>query len=110
MPTMQIFGRVLLALLFLVLLWLIYTVLPTKKNRAAWRKSTATHRHYKGGYYKVIQYHVRHTETREYMVVYQHVWPHEPGEWQARPAENFLGYTADGQRRFEPLGERPRLE
>jgi hypothetical protein len=91
------------ALVLVFLIWLAWFVFPTKKRAAERRKATATHRHYKGGYYRVINLHVRHTETRELMVVYQHVYPHGPGEWQARPADLFFGTLEDGRPRFEEL-------
>lgn len=61
----------------------------------------ATHRHYKGGLYRVVGT-ARHSETLEPMVVYEHLWPHEPGLW-VRPAEMFHGKLEDGRVRFTPL-------
>ncbi len=61
----------------------------------------ATHRHFKGGLYRYLG-EARHSETQEAMVVYEHLWPREPG-WYVRPAEMFHGVTADGVVRFAPL-------
>ena len=47
-------------------------------------KALATHRHYKGGLYRVIGV-ARHCETEETMIVYEHLWPHERGLWVRRP-------------------------
>lgn len=62
----------------------------------------ATHRHYKGGLYRVISDDVSHTETNERLVVYEHLWPHEKSV-KARPYDNFTATLEDGRRRFEPL-------
>jgi hypothetical protein len=61
----------------------------------------ATHRHYKGGLYRVIGV-ARHSETEEPMIVYEHLWPHDHGLW-VRPAELFNGTLADGSPRFKAL-------
>jgi hypothetical protein len=61
----------------------------------------ATHRHYKGGLYRVIGV-ARHSETEEAMIVYEHLWPHEHGLW-ARPAAMFNGTLEDGSPRFQAL-------
>jgi hypothetical protein len=61
----------------------------------------ATHRHYKGGLYRVVGV-ARHSETLESMIVYEHVWPHERGLW-VRPADMFHGVLDDGTVRFKPL-------
>jgi hypothetical protein len=61
----------------------------------------ATHRHYKGGLYRLLG-EARHSETGETMVVYEHLWPHARGLW-VRPAELFHGTLADGSPRFRPL-------
>ena len=61
----------------------------------------ATHRHYKGGLYRVIGV-ARHSETEESMIVYEHLWPHERGLW-VRPAAMFNETLADGTPRFKPL-------
>lgn len=58
-----------------------------------------THRHYKGGLYRLLHAECRHSETEERLVIYQgadcRVW--------ARPWEMFYGNIEDGRRRFEPL-------
>jgi hypothetical protein len=61
----------------------------------------ATHRHYKGGLYRVIGV-ARHSETEEPMIVYEHLWPHDHG-LRVRPAELFNGTLADGSPRFQAL-------
>ena len=55
----------------------------------------ATHRHYKGGLYRLMYENVINTETSELMVIYQHVWPHEPKIY-ARPQSNFYSRTQEG--------------
>lgn len=62
----------------------------------------ATHRHFKGGLYRYLG-EALHSETREPMVVYEHLWPHARGLW-VRPASVFHGDRPEGGRRFEPLG------
>ncbi len=61
----------------------------------------ATHRHYKGGLYRMVDT-ARHSETLEPMVVYEHLWPHDRGLW-VRPADMFHGLLDDGTVRFQPL-------
>jgi thioredoxin 1 len=61
----------------------------------------ATHRHYKGGLYRVIGTAL-HTETKEKLVVYEHVFPHEKALY-VRPADMFYGNLEDGSLRFTPL-------
>jgi thioredoxin 1 len=61
----------------------------------------ASHRHYKGGYYRVIGTAL-HTETKETMVVYEHLFPHEKALY-VRPADMFYGNLEDGTVRFAPI-------
>ncbi|MBB5190934.1 hypothetical protein HNQ50_001657 [Silvimonas terrae] len=61
----------------------------------------ATHRHYKGGLYRVVGL-ARHSETLESMTVYEHLWPHEQGLW-VRPTDMFNGKLDDGRDRFAVL-------
>lgn len=61
----------------------------------------ATHRHYKGGLYRVVGT-AKHSETLEPMTVYEHLWPNPPGLW-VRPADMFHGRLEDGSVRFTPL-------
>ncbi len=61
----------------------------------------ATHRHYKGGLYRVIDV-ARHSETEEAMIVYEHLWPHDHGLW-VRPAALFNGTLENGSPRFQAL-------
>lgn len=56
--------------------------------------------HYKGGIYRLVQRDVRHSETLETGVLYEHLWPHDHGFW-FRPAELFFGTLADGSPRFK---------
>lgn len=61
----------------------------------------ATHRHYKGGLYRVVGTAL-HTETQETLVVYEHVWPHEQRLF-VRPIEMFNEALPDGTPRFRAL-------
>ncbi|KVN12868.1 MULTISPECIES: DUF1653 domain-containing protein [unclassified Burkholderia] len=63
----------------------------------------ATHRHYKGGLYRVIGV-ARHSETEERLVVYEQLWPKERSLW-VRPAAMFDETLADGAPRFRKLGD-----
>ncbi len=47
-------------------------------------------RHYKGGIYRVVDEHVRHSETLEEGVLYEHLWPNKHGLW-FRPKAMFWG-------------------
>lgn len=66
--------------------------------------SLATHQHYKGGLYRVIEI-APHTETGEEMVIYAHLYPHKPSVFP-RPASVFFSSTADGEPRFKRLDTR----
>lgn len=62
-----------------------------------------THRHYKGGLYRVLGQAI-HSETEERMTVYQT----EDGRWWVRPSAMFdETVTVDGKSmaRFRPLTE-----
>jgi hypothetical protein len=61
----------------------------------------ATHRHYKGGLYRVIGVAL-HTETQEKLTVYEHVWPHAPALY-VRPETMFNETLPDGTPRFRAL-------
>ncbi len=61
----------------------------------------ASHKHYKGGLYRVIG-SALHTETQEKVVVYEHLFPHEKALY-VRPAEMFYGNLEDGRVRFAPI-------
>jgi hypothetical protein len=61
----------------------------------------ASHRHYKGGLYKVLG-EAKHSETGEILVVYEHLWPLGQSLW-VRPASMYYERLADGRLRFEPL-------
>ena len=66
------------------------------------REGEATHRHYKGGYYKIIGCG-KHTENNESLVIYQHVWPHQDtNTLYCRPMEMFTGMV-NGKERFEMI-------
>jgi hypothetical protein len=56
--------------------------------------------HYKGGIYRLVLRGVRHSETGETGVVYEHLWPHEHGFW-FRPEDLFFGTLPDGSPRFK---------
>jgi len=63
---------------------------------------SATHRHYKGGLYRLIGFGT-HTETKEPMVLYEHLWPHERAMW-VRPRAIWDSLVeSTGEVRFEPL-------
>lgn len=64
-------------------------------------RALATHEHYKGGFYRVIG-EARHSETEEWLVVYEQLWPKARGLW-VRPREMFHGQLEDGTIRFKPL-------
>lgn len=61
----------------------------------------ATHRHYKGGLYRVTGI-AKHSETGESMTVYEHLWPNPPGLW-VRPTAMFNERLPDGRLRFTQL-------
>lgn len=64
-------------------------------------RGIATHEHYKGGLYRVLG-EARHSETEEWLVVYEQLWPKARGFW-VRPREMFHGTLEDGTVRFRPL-------
>ena len=57
-------------------------------------------KHYKGGVYRLIQRGVRHSETLETGVVYEHLWPHAHGFW-FRPETIFFSRLPNGEFRFK---------
>lgn len=57
------------------------------------------YKHYKGGIYTVIADEAKHSETKEWFVVYTN----EIGDVWIRPHEMFHGYTEDGRKRFDLL-------
>lgn len=61
----------------------------------------ATHRHYKEGLYRVIG-EARHSETEEWVVIYEQLWPKERSMW-VRPKDMFYGKLEDGRIRFAAL-------
>jgi hypothetical protein len=71
---------------------------PITKEEAMRR---ATHRHYKGGLYRVVA-EATHTETGEALVIREHVWPHA-SSIKARPAALFNGKLEDGTPRYRKL-------
>lgn len=56
-------------------------------------------RHYKGGIYHLLHRGVKHTETDEVGVVYEHLWPNPHGVY-FRPEAVFFGSLEDGTPRF----------
>lgn len=56
--------------------------------------------HYKGGVYRLLQRDVKHSETLEVGVLYEHLWPHEHGFW-FRPESIFFGTLPSGEPRFK---------
>jgi hypothetical protein len=72
----------------------------TSGDRGGWRP---THRHYKGGLYRVIA-RAQHTETREMLTIYDD----ERGNIWARPSAVFDEYIMEVGPRFRALTEPPR--
>lgn len=65
-------------------------------------RELATHQHYKGGLYRVLGEGM-HTETKEVMVIYEHLYPHERTIW-LRPKEIFFSPVEEtGAVRFVEL-------
>lgn len=60
------------------------------------------YKHYKGGVYRLVERGVRHSETGEIGVLYEHLWPHDHGFW-FRPEELFFGMLSDGSPRFRNI-------
>lgn len=62
------------------------------------------YRHHKGGIYRLIARDVRHSETGEEGVVYEHLWPHTHQLWY-RPdtPAGFFGTLPDGSARFQKV-------
>lgn len=58
------------------------------------------YQHYKGGVYRLVQRGVRHSETGEIGVLYEHLWPHDHGFW-FRPEELFFGTLENGEPRLK---------
>jgi len=71
---------------------------PTKEEALA--APGEIYQHYKGGVYRLIQRDVKHSETLELGVVYEHLWPHDHGLWY-RPQELFFGRNEQGEERFK---------
>ncbi len=70
-----------------------------ESESAALSASGEIYKHYKGGVYRLVQRGVRHSETGEVGVLYEHLWPHEHGFW-FRPEALFFGSLPDGSLRF----------
>lgn len=69
---------------------------------AAYAAEGEIYQHYKGGVYRLIVHDVRHSETGEIGVMYEHLWPHNHGFW-FRPQEMFFGNLPDGTPRFKRI-------
>lgn len=75
------------------------------------RAGTATHQHYKGGLYRLLGPVrdsmtgdlLRYKSSRQPVLVYEHVYPHEPELW-ARGEDEFNEDLPDGTPRFRRLG------
>lgn len=72
------------------------------KTKEAITNKTNVYLHYKGGYYRLLQDNVTHTETNERGVLYEHLWPHEHA-FYFRPYDLFFGKTEEGLTRFTKL-------
>jgi len=57
------------------------------------------YQHYKGSVYRLVEREVKHSETLELGVVYEHLWPHDHGFWY-RPQELLFGVNEKGEQRF----------
>lgn len=71
-----------------------------KTKEGAYAAPGEIYQHYKGGVYRLVQRDVKHTETGEIGVMYEHLWPHNHGFW-FRPQEMFFGKNAAGEERFK---------
>lgn len=60
----------------------------------------ATHKHYKGGLYRVL-FQATNSEDQSTWVVYEHLWPHKISK-HVRSATEFYGDLPDGRMRFQP--------
>lgn len=63
----------------------------------------ATHKHYKGGYYRRVGV-IRDADDGRTRTHYRHIWPHDRGAW-VRDLEEYDGNLEDGTRRFTPINE-----
>mgnify|MGYP001612020357 CR=1 FL=1 len=71
---------------------------PTKEEALAAPREI--YQHYKGGVMRLIARDVKHSETLEVGVVYEHIWPDHTGLW-FRPQEMFFGKNEKGEERFK---------
>lgn len=71
---------------------------PTKEEALA--APGEIYQHYKGGVYRLVQRGIRHSETLETGVLYEHLWPHDHGFW-FRPEDIFFGSLESGEPRFK---------
>lgn len=71
-----------------------------KTKEDAYAALGEVYQHYKGGVYRLLQRDVKHTETGELGVVYEHLWPHDHSVF-FRPQEIFFSKTDDGVERFK---------
>lgn len=67
----------------------------------------ATHRHFKGGWYRYVGL-AKHSETSREFVVYEHLSPHQRQMW-VRPSEEFHDKVY-GKPRFAEIPREPRRE
>lgn len=74
------------------------SLFATKEEALA--ASGEIYQHYKGGVYRLVQREVKHSETLEVGVLYEHLWPHAHGFW-FRPQELFFGTLENGEPRFK---------
>ncbi|HWO07776.1 MAG TPA: DUF1653 domain-containing protein [Candidatus Paceibacterota bacterium] len=70
-----------------------------KTTEEAYAAPGEIYQHYKGGVYRLIQREVKHTETGEIGVVYEHLWPHDH-TFFFRPQEMFFGKNEKDKERF----------
>ncbi len=73
-----------------------------ESEEEALNASGEIYKHYKGGVYRLVARDVRHSETGEIGVVYEHLWPHDHKYW-FRPQEMFFGTLESGEPRFKRI-------
>lgn len=73
-----------------------------KSKEEAYAAPGEIFQHYKGGVYRLVARDVKHTETGELGVVYEHLWPHTHSYF-FRPQEMFFGKNEMGEERFKSV-------
>jgi len=60
------------------------------------------YKHYKGGVYRLVRRGVKHSETMEIGVLYEHLWPHAHEFWY-RSENDFFSTLDSGEPRFKRI-------